>query len=106
MVPSAYCMVWPRVMQVSKVLLVEDIQLQAETWQREDSSRPAVVANRNITISSRPPHRTIDFAFLASNWLKMAAGTRLNITNTILKQSRCVGSRTIASALQRQLFCS
>jgi hypothetical protein len=74
--------------QVSRVVLVDDIQLQEQTWQREDRSRPAFVSNRSITITSRPPYRAIDFAFLATNWLKMASGTRLNISNTILKQSR------------------
>jgi hypothetical protein len=77
----------PLRMQVEHVVLLQDIQLQAENWYRTAGSR-SNLTNRNITISSEPPHRTLDFAFLASNWFRLGAGKSLNISQTILKQGR------------------
>lgn len=89
--------------QVQQIVLTADIQLQAHNWQRSDPSRPAVAANRNITLSSEPPYRTLDFAFLGSGWLKMAPNTHLNFSQLVVKQSRCAtcGHETACGCLPR-----
>jgi hypothetical protein len=79
----------PLGLQVEHVVLLQDIELQAENWHRKAGSR-ANLTNRNITISSEPPYQTLDFAFLASNWLRLGPGKSLNISQTILKQGRLV----------------
>lgn len=70
-------------------MLLRDIQFQPANWPKADSIKPPVF-KRNLSITSSPRFNALDFSFLASNWMKLAPGVQLNISDIILKQSRCV----------------
>lgn len=74
-------------LQVARVVLLQDIQFKPENWPVNDTVKPVLIT-RNLTISSSPRFNAVDFAFLGSSWLKLAPGVQITFTDTILRQSR------------------
>jgi hypothetical protein len=73
---------------VQEVVLEQDLLLTREQWTGFSSRAAPFLLTRNLTITSSPRLRKIDFNYVGDGQVQLAPGIVLNISYTLLENSR------------------
>jgi hypothetical protein len=92
---------------VQEVVLEQDLLLTREQWAGFTNRAAPYLLTRNLTITSSPRLRKIDFNFVGDGQVQLAPGIVLNISYTLLENARCARGRLAGEApFTPSTFCN